>query len=311
MNGNDHPISRRSFIGSLTAALAAFWLAPQGLRAAERKLIRKAIPATGETLPVIGLGTSRTLDVGGDRAALSTLAEVLRSFFGHGGELIDSSPMYGSAEQVIGELLNRVGHGDRLFAATKVWTDGEQAGIRQMEDSRRKWGVRRFDLMQIHNLRDWQTHLKTLQAWKADGKIRYSGITTSHGRFHRELEEILRNESLDFVQLSYNIEDRTAEEHLLPLAAERGMAVLVNRPYQRGDLFRKIRGKELPGWAAEFDCTSWGQFFLKFIVSHPAVTCVIPATSKIDHMEDNMAAGFGPLPDAATRRKMVGYFESL
>jgi diketogulonate reductase-like aldo/keto reductase len=219
--------------------------------------------------------------------------------------------MYGSAEQVIGELLNRVGHGDRLFAATKVWTDGEQAGIRQMEDSRRKWGVRRFDLMQIHNLRDWQTHLKTLQAWKADGKIRYTGITTSHGRFHRELEEILRNESLDFVQLSYNIEDRTAEEHLLPLAAERGMAVLVNRPYQRGDLFRKIRGKELPEWAVEFDCTSWGQFFLKFIVSHPAVTCVIPATSRVDHMEDNMAAGFGRLPDAATRRKMVGYFESL
>jgi diketogulonate reductase-like aldo/keto reductase len=311
MNGNDHPMSRRGFIGSLTAALAAFWLAPQGLRAAERKLIRKAIPATGETLPVIGLGTSRTLDVGGDRAVLSNLAEVLKSFFDHGGELIDSSPMYGSAEQVVGELLNRVGHGAKLFAATKVWTDGEQAGIRQMEDSRRKWGIRRFDLMQIHNLRDWQTHLKTLQAWKADGKIRYTGITTSHGRFHRELEEILRNESLDFVQLSYNIEDRTAEERLLPLAAERGMAVLVNRPYQRGDLFRKTRSKELPEWAAEFDCTSWGQFFLKFIVSHPAVTCVIPATSKIDHMEDNMAASFGRLPDAATRRKMVSYFESL
>jgi diketogulonate reductase-like aldo/keto reductase len=311
MNGNDHPISRRSFIGSLTAALAAFWLAPQGLRAAERKLIRKAIPATGETLPAIGLGTSRTLDVGGDRAALSTLAEVLQSFFGHGGELIDSSPMYGSAEQVIGELLNRVGHGDRLFAATKVWTDGEQADIRQMEDSLRKWGLRRFDLMQIHNLRDWRTHLKTLRSWKSEGKIRYIGITTSHGRYHRELEEILRGEPLDFVQFSYNIEDRAAEERLLPLAADRGLAVLINRPYQLGALFSKAKGKALPDWAAECDCTSWGQFFLKFIVAHPAVTCVIPATTKVHHLRDNMAAGFGRLPDAAMRKRMADYFAAL
>jgi len=180
-----------------------------------------------------------------------------------------------------------------------------------MEDSLQKWGISRFDLMQIHNLRDWQTHLKTLRVWKAEGKIRYTGITTSHGRDHRELEEVLRHESLDFVQFSYSIEDRAAEERLLPLAADRGMAVLINRPFQRGDLFRKVKGKALPAWAAEFDCASWGQFFLKFIVSHPAVTCVIPATSKVHHLQDNMAAGFGRLPDSAMRKKMVGYIASI
>jgi diketogulonate reductase-like aldo/keto reductase len=311
MNANGYRMSRRTFVGSLAGALAAVWIAPSGLRAAEKNLIRKAIPSTGETLPVIGLGTSRTFDVGTDRAALSELAEVLKAFFDNGGKLIDSSPMYGSAELVIGTLLDRVDHRDRLFAATKVWIDGEQAGIRQMEDSLHKWGIRRFDLMQIHNLRDWRTHLKTLKDWKAEGKIRYIGITTSHSRFHRELEDIMRSEPLDFVQFSYNIENRTAEERLLPLAAEQRMAVLVNRPFQRGELFRKARGKALPAWAAGFDCTTWGQFFLKFIASHPAVTCVIPATAKLRHMQDNMAAGYGRLPDAGMRKKMVEYFESL
>jgi diketogulonate reductase-like aldo/keto reductase len=311
MNSFNHRISRRTFVSSLAAALATFWLAPGKLRAADRSVIRKAIPATGETLPVIGLGTSRTFDVGSDGAALADLVKVMEAFFADGGELIDSSPMYGSAEQVIGELLRRTGHNTPLFAATKVWVDGAAAGIRQMEDSREKWGIRRFDLMQVHNLRDWQTHLKTLGAWKAEGKIRFTGITTSHGRSHRELEEILRNQPLDFVQFSYNIADRTAEERLLPLAADRGMAVLVNRPFQRGELFQKVKGKELPGWAAEFDCSSWGQFFLKFIVSHPAVTCAIPATSKVRHLQDNMAAGFGRLPDAALRKRMTDYFASV
>jgi diketogulonate reductase-like aldo/keto reductase len=311
MNANDHRMSRRTFIGSLAAALAAVWLAPPGLRAAEKTLIRKAIPGTGKTLPVIGLGTSQTFDIGSDKAAQSGLAEVLQAFFANGGELIDSSPMYGAAERVIGELLNRVGHQDRLFAATKVWIDGEQAGIRQMEDSLQKWGISRFDLMQIHNLRDWQTHLKTLRVWKAEGKIGYTGITTSHGRDHRELEEILRKEQLDFVQFSYNIEDRVAEARLLPLAADRGMAVLINRPFQRGELFRKVKGKALPDWAAECDCASWGQFFLKFIVSHPAVTCVIPATSRVHHLQDNMAAGFGRLPDTGMRKRMADYFAAL
>jgi diketogulonate reductase-like aldo/keto reductase len=311
MNANDHFISRRTFVGSLAAALAAAWLAPAGLRAAEKTLIRKAIPGTAEALPVIGLGTWQTFDVGSDEAALSALADVLQAFFANSGTLIDSSPMYGTSEQVIGELLSRVGHGDKLFAATKVWTDGEQGGIRQMEDSLQKWGISRFDLMQIHNLRDWQTHLKTLRVWKAEGRIRYTGITTSHGRSHRELEDILRKESLDFVQFTYNLEDRAAEKRLLPLAADRGMAVLINRPFQGGELFRKVKGKALPDWATECDCASWGQFFLKFIVSHPAVTCVIPATSKVHHLQDNMAAGFGRLPDTAIRKRMADYFGAL
>jgi diketogulonate reductase-like aldo/keto reductase len=311
MNTYDYRMSRRTFTGTLAAALAAAWLAPASLRAAEKAAILKPIPATGENLPVIGLGSSETFEIGGDEAAMSGLAEVLQAFFANGGRLIDSSPMYGTAEQVIGKLLNRVGHQDSLFAATKVWTYGEQAGIRQMEDSLQKWGLNRFDLMQIHNLRDWQIHLKTLRAWKAEGKIRYTGITTSHGRYHRELEDILAKEQLDFVQFSYNIEDRAVEERLLPLAADRGMAVLINRPFQRGDLFRKAKGKALPDWAAECDCASWGQYFLKFIVSHPAVTCVIPATSKIRHLQDNMAAGFGRLPDAAMRKRMADHFASL
>jgi diketogulonate reductase-like aldo/keto reductase len=315
MKAMDHRMSRRSFVGSLAVALASFLLAPAGLRAADkatipRTSIRKTIPATGETLPVIGLGTSRTFDVGGEDA-LANLAEVIQAFFENGGKLIDSSPMYGAAEQVIGVLLKRVKHRDRLFAATKVWTDGEQAGIRQMQDSLQKWGISRFDLIQIHNLRDWQIHLKTLRAWKAEGKIRYTGITTSHGRDHRALENILRNEPLDFVQFSYNIVDRAVEERLLPLAADRGMAVLINRPFQRGELFHKVKGKALPDWAAECDCASWGQFFLKFIVSHPAVTCVIPATSRVHHLQDNMAAGFGRLPDRAMRKRMLDYFASV
>ncbi len=311
MSADCYRISRRTFVGSVAAVLTSAWLAPATLSAAQKELIRKEIPASGERLPVIGMGTSRTFDVEIQQEDLDGLAEVLKAFFQNGGELIDSSPMYGSAEQVVGKLLERIGYPESLFAATKVWTYGRQAGIRQMENSLQEWGIRRFDLMQIHNLRDWQTHLKTLREWKDEGKIRYIGITTSHGRYHQELESILQSEPLDFVQLSYNIADRTAEERLLPLAAERKVAVLVNRPYQRGDLFRKVKGKELPGWAAEFDCESWGQFFLKFIVSHPAVTCAIPATTKVHHMRDNMAAGFGRLPDAAMRKKMTRYFASL
>lgn len=311
MNANDYRVSRRTFLSSLAVALASSWFSPLELLAAEKTAIRKIIPASGETLPVIGLGTSGTFEITGGEAALSGLAKVLQTFFASGGELVDSSPMYGQAEQVIGKLLKRVGNRDKLFAATKVWTDGKQAGIRQMENSLQKWGISRFDLMQIHNLRDWQTQLKTLKVWKAEGKIRYTGITTSHGRYHQDLEKILRNESLDFVQFSYNIQDRDVEQRLLPLAADRGMAVLINRPFQRGDLFRKVKGKALPDWAAGCDCASWGQFFLKFIVSHPAVTCVIPATSKIHHLQDNMAAGFGRLPNTAMRKRMADYFASL
>lgn len=311
MNANGHRMSRRTFVASLSALLATAWLAPSTLSAATKELIKKKIPATGETVPVIGLGTSGAFNVEIQEKNLGGLADVLQAFFDHGGALIDSSPMYGSAEQVLGRLLERIDEPDNLFSATKVWTDGGQAGIRQMESSLQKWGVDRFDLMQIHNLRDWKTHIRTLREWKSEGKIRYIGITTSHGRYHDELESILRSEPLDFVQFSYNIADRTAEERLLPLAADRGMAVLANRPYQRGDLFRKIKGKKLPDWAGECGCQSWAQFFLKFIVSHRAVTCAIPATSSVDHMHDNMAAAFGRLPDEAMRRRMADHFASL
>ncbi len=278
------------------------WL-PRGVGAAESGAVTKAIPATGERIPVIGMGTSRTFDVppGPERDAL---APVLRTFFDRGGTVVDSSPMYGAAEAALGGLLEEVAH-PGLFAATKVWTDGREAGIEQMERSRRLWGVERFDLMQIHNLRDWEVHLPTLQRMKADGRIRYIGITTSHGRSHAELAKVLRENDFDFVQLSYNIANRAVEDELLPIAADRGVAVLVNRPFQRGELFDVVRGRELPPWTGELGIASWGQYFLKFAVSHPAVTCAIPATSSIKHMADNMAAGFGPLPDATQRRRMV------
>jgi diketogulonate reductase-like aldo/keto reductase len=274
------------------------------------ELITRPIPASGERLPVIGLGTSRTFDVGTDPEAQTRLRAVLSAFFAQGGRLIDSSPMYGSAEAVLGALLAALKPA-RLFAATKVWTDGREAGIAQMERSRALWGVARFDLMQIHNLRDWEVHIETLKQWKAEGKIRYIGITTSHGRAHEELARALEREPFDFVQFSYSLAERKAESRLLPLAAERGIAVIVNRPFARGELFDKVRGRDLPEWAREFDCTSWAQFFLKFVVSHPAVTCAIPATSKVEHMADNMAAGFGRLPDEALRRRMLAYMESL
>jgi diketogulonate reductase-like aldo/keto reductase len=302
-------INRRQFIG-LAGALAAGWVLPGGVSASSGQ-IRKTIPKTGERLPVIGMGTSRTFHARGNTELLARLQQVTQTFFDLGGGMIDASPMYGSAQEVIGRLLPKV-HGEKnLFAATKVWIEGEEEGIEQMEQSRQLWGIERFDLMQIHNLVDWRTHLDTLRQMKADGKIRYIGITTSHGRYHRQLKDILRNHDFDFVQLTYNIANRVTESPLLSIAQEKGIAVIANRPYQRGNLFRQIKGKPLPPWAQAFDCTSWGQYFLKFIVSHPAVTCAIPATSKVKHMEDNMQAGIGRLPTAKQRVQMIKHFESL
>ncbi len=300
---------RRRFLKTLAAA-GVLPLVPRLSRAAAQPMITKPIPSTGEQLPVIGLGTSRTFNVGGDPVKLNELRPVLQAFFDQGGTLIDSSPMYGSAEEVTGVLLKRTKH-PKLFSATKVWTDGKEAGVEQMEQSRKLWGVARFDLMQIHNLRDWQTHMPTLKDMKARGQLRYIGVTTSHGRYHDELEKLLKSERFDFVQLTYNLEDREVEQRLLPVAAERGVAVLVNRPFQRSSLFGKVKGKPLPDWAKEFDCTSWAQFFLKFAVSHPQVTCAIPATSKLNHLLDNMAAGTGSLPDAALRQRMIEYVARL
>tara|TARA_R110000772_G_scaffold252390_1_gene367722 strand:- start:37625 stop:38557 length:933 start_codon:yes stop_codon:yes gene_type:complete len=273
--------------------------------------LRRPIPASGEMLPVIGMGTSRTFDVDAGADAAQPLMAVLETFFANGGQVIDSSPMYGKAETRVGDLLRSMPERPPLFAATKVWTDGREAGIAQMEESARRMAVERFDLIAVHNLVDWRTQLDTLKRWKEEGKVRYIGITTSHGRDHAEFLHIMREEPLDFVQFSYNIADRRAEEALLPTAADRGIATMINRPYQRGDLFAATRGAPLPAVATELGCSSWGQFFLKFILGHPAVTCVIPATSSPRHMQDNMQAGFGALPDAAQREEMLRVFAAL
>jgi diketogulonate reductase-like aldo/keto reductase len=274
-------------------------------------LIQRPIPSSGELLPVMGMGTSRTFDTAADAESLAKLTGVMQAFIDGQGTVIDSSPMYGNAETRVGDVLRAMEKPPKLFAATKVWTTGREQGIAQMEESARRMNVQRFDLIAVHNLQDWQTHLNTLKNWKKEGKVRYIGITTSHGRDHEELLQIMRSEPLDFVQFSYNIQDRVAEQALLPVAQDRGIATMINRPYQRGALFGKSRGHELPDLAAELDCSSWGQFYLKFILGHRAVTCIIPATAKAHHMDDNMQANFGRLPDAAQREEMLRIFGSL
>lgn len=311
MNNNKRALNRRQFIQGLSLLSAGIVLMPKNIFCENRQSITRAIPSTGEHIPIIGMGTSRTFDVGHDPAVRAQLRQVLEVFFDNGGALIDSSPMYGNAESVVGDLLKTIDNKKKLFAATKVWTNGKQNGIDQMQESMQRMGVTIMDLIQIHNLRDWKTHLPTLRQWKQAGKIRYIGMTTSHGRSHDELMQIMRTEDLDFVQFTYNIGNRTVEDSLLPLAADRGMATLINRPFQRGNLFRVVKGKDLPEWAKEFDCKSWGQFFLKFVAAHPSVTCVIPATSKVHHMADNMAAGFGRLPSPSMRKRMLQYVASL
>ncbi len=308
---NRTKLDRRTFLRWLGGLGAALALRPAAGSAASPAAIAKTIPATGEPLPAIGMGSWITFDVGEDEAARAARVQVVQTFFDRGGAMIDSSPMYGSSEDVIGHCLVRIEHAARLFAATKVWTPGKWLGERQMEASRQAWGVPRFDLMHIHNMLDWETHLETLRAMKAAGRIRYIGITTSHGRRHAEMEQALARAPFDFVQFTYNLADREVEQRLLPLAAERGIAVVINRPFRGGSLFGRVRGKPLPEWAREFDCANWAQFFLKFIVAHPAVTCAIPATSRVDHMQENMGAGFGRLPDAPTRQRMLRYFENL
>ena len=274
-------------------------------------LIQRPVPSTGELLPVMGMGTSRTFDTAGDAASLAALLAVMQAFFAGGGTVIDSSPMYGNAESRVGDVLRAMPQRPNLFAATKVWTTGSRQGVAQMEESARRMDVERFDLIAVHNLQDWQVQLATLKDWKAQGKVRYIGITTSHGREHEALLQLMHSEPLDFVQFSYNIEDRTAEREILPLAAERGIATMINRPYQRGALFSKSRGRALPALAAELDCSSWGQFYLKYILGHPAVTCIIPATASVHHMEDNMRANYGRLPDEQQRADMLRLFEQL
>ncbi|WP_340115685.1 aldo/keto reductase [Pelagibius sp. 7325] len=277
---------------------------------AQDAAITRTIPSSVEKVPVIGMGSWITFNVGSNQDLRDQRAEVLREFFARGGTVIDCSPMYGSSADVIGYGLEKLGR-PQLFSASKVWTWLQGDGPEQMEEQRAAWGVERFDLMQVHNLLNWDGHLETLKRMKDEGRIRYLGITTSHGSRHDEMEAVMKGQPLDFVQFTYNILDREAEARLLPLAADRGQAVLVNRPFRQKALIRRFEGQPLPGWAAEIGATNWAQVLLKFIVSHPAVTCVIPATSRVDHMAENMAVLTGPLPDAALRRRMVADVESL
>jgi diketogulonate reductase-like aldo/keto reductase len=272
---------------------------------AATSVLERSIPSNGERLPVIGLGTWRAFDVGAAASQRAPLADVLSRLVALGGRVIDSSPMYGAAESVVGDLAAGLGITDTLFLATKVWTSGRDAGVAQMEQSLRRLRARRLDLMQIHNLVDWRTHLGTLRAWKEAGRIRYLGVTHYTASGYDELERVLRSEAVDFVQLNYSIAEREAEHRILPLAADRGVAVVVNRPFAGGGLFRRVAGRPLPALAAEVGCESWTQLFLKWIVAHPAVTCVIPGTSRPEHMVDAIQAGIGALPDAAARGRLV------
>jgi diketogulonate reductase-like aldo/keto reductase len=303
--------SRRSFLATLAALPLSCLALPRLAPAAGPQPLQKPIPATGEPLPVVGMGTWITFNVGDDPVARDARTQVLRAFFAAGGGLIDSSPMYGSADAVVGEGLARLKRPEGLFAATKVWTSSKSEGVEQIAESERLWGVSPFDLLQVHNLVGWPGHLETLFAMKADGRVRYVGVTTSHGRRHPELAQIMETQPIDFVQLTYNIADREAEARLLPLAAERGIAVIANRPFQRGALIAHAEPHPLPGWAAEIECVNWPQILLKFIVSHPSVTCAIPATSRVDHMEENMGAARGAMPDAALRRRMAADVAAL
>ena len=285
--------------------MAAVACAAPPSRAAEGAMLVRKIPSSGETIPVIGLGTWQTFDVGSGAAAREPLAEVLRAFVELGGKVIDSSPMYGRSEEVVGDLAAKLGLHPKLFVATKVWTKGKRAGIEQMEDSMRKLRVKTIDLMQVHNLVDVSTHLDTLDAWKKEGRVRYTGITHYTAGAHDDVARVLESRPVDFVQINYSVGEREAERRLLPLAAERGVAVIANRPFASGGLFRRLRARPLPDWAAEIDCTTWAQVLLKFVISHPAVTCAIPATSRVAHLRDNMGAGPGRMPDAAMRRRIV------
>jgi len=290
------------------AALAAALPKTAGARGA---MITRPIPSSGERIPAVGMGTWITFNVGGNERLRRERMKVLETFFARGGGLVDSSPMYGSAQEVMGWCLERLPETERLISATKVWTRLSGSAEEQMADARDLWGLPSFDVMQVHNLVEWQPHLKTLRRARDAGLIRYIGVTTSHGSRHDTLERIMRTEPLDFVQFTYNIEDRWAEERLLPLAADQGIAVIVNRPFKHKRLFDRYQDDPLPPWCADFDCENWAQFFLKFVLGHPAVTCAIPATAQVAHMEENMGALYGRLPDTRQRQRMVDYIESL
>jgi len=304
-------VNRRSALkGSIAATFAGAAAGVMPTRAMATPLARP-IASTGEVLPLVGLGSWITFNVGNNQKLLDASSDVMAAFFESGGRLIDSSPMYGSAQATIGYGLKKLGMPEALFSADKVWTSSAGNGSSQIETSRSHWGVSGFDLVQVHNLVAWREHLELLQTMKAAGDLKYIGITTSHGRRHANLEDIMTSQPVDFVQLTYNVEDREAEQRLLPLAKERGIAVIVNRPFQRGYLVERLGSSPLPDWVAETGASSWAQFLLKFVISHPAVACAIPATSKVAHVRENLAAASGVLPDAALRKRMVDYIGQL
>jgi aryl-alcohol dehydrogenase-like predicted oxidoreductase len=298
-------MKRRDVLNVFAAAAAAAAF-PSQLHSASAMSTRK-IPRSGESLPLIGLGTWQAFDVGPNAPERGELKEVVATLAQQPKSVVDSSPMYGQAERVVGDLTSELGVRDQLFFATKVWTSGRDAGIRQMEQSMKLMRTKRIDLMQVHNLLDLETHMKTLREWKQAGRVRYIGITHYHAGAHRELEQLVKTKQYDFVQFNFSMAEREAEDRLLPACADSGTAVIINRPFAEASLFSRVKGKALPPWAADFDCASWGQFFLKWVVGHPAVTCAIPGTRRKVHLEDNLQAGSGRLPDAATRRKMLEY----
>ena len=304
-----NPARRR--VLQLVAGCAVLAMNNKKARAQARAILKRPIPHSGELLPAVGVGTWQTFDVGTEAAERAELKEVLRLLVEGGGSVVDSSPMYGQAERVVGDLTAELRLREKLFFATKVWTRGHDSGIRQMEDSFRLMRTQRMDLMQVHNLQDVSIHARTLREWKAAGRIRYVGITHYHAGAYGELEELVRSREWDFAQFNYSMAEREAEARLLPACAEAGVAVIANRPFSMGGLFPRVKGKPLPSWAAEFDCGSWAQFFLKYILAHPAVTCAIPGTSRVAHLKDNLQGGAGRLPDAKTRRRMVEYLEQL
>ncbi len=310
-------LSRREMLKATAGigALAALGLpSSRGLGLAvprTSELLMRPIPSSGEKIPAIGIGTARRYDVEGSPEEMAVLEEVLAAFAVMGGQVVDTAPSYGRAEIVVGELVKAIGNRDDLVLATKVRAEGREAGIEQMEESFRRLHTDQIDLMQVHNLVDVETQLATLRELKAAGRIRYLGITTSFDRQYEDFERVMREQEMDFIQVNYSLGDRGAGERILPLAADRGMAVLINLPYGRGRLFRTVGDRPLPEWAAEFDCESWGQFFLKFVLSEPAVTCAIPGTAKMTYLEDNLGAARGRLPDPELRGRMIAFYDSL
>lgn len=306
----DQKMNRRTLLGLLAGGAATAALPRFGHAATPAPLMR-TIPKTGEMIPAVGMGTWITFNVGRNPALRDQRAEVLRKFFDMGGGMVDSSPMYGSAEDVMGYSLERLPSTKGLFSATKVWTPSDAEGIEQVADSMRLWGLNKFDLFQVHNLVNWENHLSMLRERKQQGDIRYIGVTTSHGGRHDEMLRIMNSKDIDFVQFTYNAADREAERRLLPMAADKGIATIINRPYQRGGLISATAGAPLPEWVSEIGITSWAQYLLTFVISHPDVTCAIPATSKIEHMAENMGRMAAPLPDAKMRQRMIEDFERL